>query len=88
MKLNQPMGCSQAVERLWDLLDENIEATDRAALDRHLALCVRCCGQLAFARELRSMLHERSQVDLPTDVQGRLEDFIDEVCAPVDEVDR
>lgn len=88
MNLNQPMGCAEAVARLWDLLDDSIDATGRAALDGHLALCVRCCGELAFARELRSMLHERSQVDLPTDVRGRLENFIDEVCAPIDEVDR
>lgn len=80
------MSCSEAVERLWDLLDDHIGAADRVALDRHLAWCVRCCGELAFARELRSMLHERARVDLPADARARLELFIDEVCEPVDEV--
>lgn len=79
------MACAEAVERLWDLLDDQLGAGDRAALDQHLAWCVRCCGELAFARDLREMLRERSSVPLPAGVQARLEGFIDTLIEPTGE---
>lgn len=77
-----PMSCSDAVEMLWELIDGDLDDVNRAALDRHLAWCLRCCGELEFARHLRRMLRERSHVTMPADVHGRLESFIDEVCGP------
>lgn len=80
--VKDPVGCSEAVEMLWELIDGDLDAVDRGALDRHLAWCLRCCGELDFARQLRRLLRERSGTAIPPDVQGRLEAFVDEVCAP------
>ncbi len=77
-----PMGCTEAVERLWGLLDEELDEVDRAALDRHLSWCLRCCGELAFAEELRAMLRQRSGAPLPGDVHQRLESFVDQLFEP------
>lgn len=77
-----PIDCEDAVRHLWDLLDGQVSPHDRRALDDHLAWCLRCCGELAFARELRSMLRRRSDGDLPGDVRERLHGFIDSLGEP------
>jgi anti-sigma factor RsiW len=70
------IGCRDAVERLWTYLDDELDETDRQAVDEHLAFCLRCCGEVAFARELRRTLAVRSEPALPDDVRRRLEGFI------------
>jgi len=72
------IGCQDAIRRLWQYLDDELENVDQQAVEEHLAFCRRCCGELAFAKELRRTL-TRSEVDLPVDVQERLDDFIDDL---------
>lgn len=78
----RPIGCAEAVRRLWGLLDGDLDTADRRALDDHLAWCLRCCGELAFAREMQAMLRERSRSELPGEVRSRLEGFIDALGEP------
>jgi SAM-dependent methyltransferase len=47
------ISCAEATKRLWEYLDATIDATTKEALEEHLARCLRCCGELEFARELR-----------------------------------
>lgn len=86
--MTSAIGCTEAVRRLWDLLDDELGAADRQVLDEHLSWCLRCCGELAFARELRAMLREKATTELPDDVQARLEGFIDRLGDPGVEVPR
>jgi anti-sigma factor (TIGR02949 family) len=72
-------GCREAVRQLWEYLDHGLEVHDQRRLEDHLAFCVRCCGELAFARELRELLRARTEIPPPEDVRGRLERFIDEL---------
>ena len=48
--------CSEAVYQLWAYLDGAIEEADRAAIEEHLSVCKRCCGEAEFADELRTFL--------------------------------
>ncbi len=75
--MTAPITCRAAVQRLWGYLDHELEPRDQSALDEHLAFCLRCCGELAFARELRRLLRTRTSVSLPGDAQARLEAVID-----------
>ena len=77
--MTRPLACADAVRRLWAFIDGDLEAPDQAALEAHLVLCLRCCGELAFARELRHLLRTKSAEDMPDAVQGRLERVIDEL---------
>lgn len=76
--------CREAIERLWDYLDGELDAQDHRAVDAHLAFCLRCCGELAFARELRGLLASSGPRELPGDVERRLVALIDELV-PVDD---
>ena len=77
--MSAPMGCAQAVRRLWDLLGGGLSDGDQRALEAHLAWCLRCCGELAFARELRVFLQERARPELPPEVEQRLDRFVDQL---------
>lgn len=75
--MTPPIGCGEAVRRLWEFLDGGLDETDHLQVEEHLAWCLRCCGEAAFARELRGLLRTRTGVTLPGDVRTRMERFID-----------
>ena len=75
--MTRPIGCGEAVRQLWEFLDGGLEATDHRTVEAHLAWCLRCCGEVAFARELRGLLRTRTGVTVPDDVRQRMERFID-----------
>jgi anti-sigma factor (TIGR02949 family) len=82
--MGEPIGCRQAVQQLWEYLDQELEEIDRQAVDAHLAFCRRCCGELAFAKELRSLLRTTGDPDLPTQIDDRLQGFIDDLDGPTE----
>jgi len=71
------ISCSQAVKQLWDYIDGAVEGPQRAALEEHLGVCRRCCGEMEFAEELRTFLAESGDVELPDYVRQRLTSFLD-----------
>ncbi|MGH9136575.1 MAG: anti-sigma factor family protein [Acidimicrobiales bacterium] len=70
------IGCGEAVERLWEFLDQDLDGHDHQAVEEHLAFCRRCCGELEFAKELRHLLRTKPARGLPAGVRVRLDQFI------------
>ncbi len=75
------ISCSEAVQQLWEYLEDEVSEQDRAAVDEHLAFCRRCCGEVEFAEELRGVLASAAQAELPTDVETRLTSMLDDLAA-------
>lgn len=73
------ISCSEAVQQLWEYLENEVAAHDRAAIEDHLAFCRRCCGEVEFAEELREVLASAGEVELPTGVERRLSRALDEL---------
>ena len=71
--------CSDAVRQLWDYLDRTLAPKDQAKVEQHLAFCWRGCGELEFARELRTFLASNDVEEIPPEVRTRLERFIEEL---------
>lgn len=71
------ISCSQAVKQLWDYIEGAVEGPQRAALEEHLSVCRRCCGEMEFSEELRTFLAEYGDVELPDYVRQRLTSFLD-----------
>lgn len=71
------ISCAEAVEQLWEYLEQEVPADRRADIDEHLAFCRQCCGELEFAEELRRFLADAARPELPPDVEGRLTSFLD-----------
>lgn len=73
------ISCSDAVRLLWDYLDDAVGAEDGAAIQEHLSVCMRCCGEAEFAGELRKFLAGHATQDLPPAVRRRLLAAIDDL---------
>lgn len=69
--------CSEAVRRLWDYLEGTATPADHDRLDKHLAFCQRCCGELEFIRHLRELLVRQRRDELPSPLIERLEMFVE-----------
>lgn len=73
------LPCSEAVRQLWDYLDHALSAEDQAKVEGHLSFCRKCCGELEFAKELRSFLASNDVEEIPPDVRERLQRFVEEL---------
>lgn len=71
--------CSEAVQRLWDYLENEVSPTDRDAMEQHLAVCRRCCGEVEFAEELRRVLAAAAEVELSPTVERHLTRALDQL---------
>jgi mycothiol system anti-sigma-R factor len=74
------IDCHEAMNRLWEYLDNTATAVDRSVVEQHLATCRRCCGEMAFAVELRQLLADSRYDDLPDDVRQRLTATLEELA--------
>lgn len=76
MSMMEAMGmirCEDVLARLWDFLDGELDATEEAAIRRHLELCDRCYPQYDFQRaylEYTRTIQGREQV--PSELRRRL----------------
>ena len=66
------ISCAEAVRQLWEHLDGVADQAQTAAIEEHLSLCRRCCGEAEFAAELRGFLTVHADDDIPPQVQARL----------------
>ena len=69
------IACRDAVERLWSYLDRNIDGEREQELEQHLGLCRHCCGELEFAKQVRTKLANSADTPLAPTARERLEKF-------------
>lgn len=50
------IGCEEALERLAEYLDRELDAAQAAALERHLEKCRSCYSRREFERRLRARI--------------------------------
>lgn len=65
------ISCAEAVRQLWEYPDGATGQVRSAAIEEHLSLCRRCCGEAEFAGELRNFLAAHAD-DIPQEVHARL----------------
>jgi hypothetical protein len=70
------IACRDAVERLWSYLDRNIDRAQEDELEQHLGLCRHCCGELEFAKQVRSKLANSADTPLEPTARERLQKFV------------
>jgi mycothiol system anti-sigma-R factor len=85
--MDRVITCGAAVEQLWAYMDHDLDDHDQQAVEAHLALCLRCCGEMEFAQHLRRLLATKGSGELPAEVRTRLNRFIDELAQPTLEGD-
>lgn len=71
------ISCSEAVRRLWEYLDNDLDDDDRERVEGHLVLCRRCCGEAEFAAALGDLLRSSAGPDLPGEIEQHLVGFLE-----------
>lgn len=70
------ISCADAIRQLWAYLEQEVSPADRAAVEAHLQVCRRCCGEAEFIEQLEGLLSRNATPDLPADVRARMEGFM------------
>lgn len=73
LKMMGMIPCEEALARLWDFLDGELETLEEAAVQRHLAICNRCYPQYDFQRAYFELTRRmRDQESAPPGLRRRL----------------
>ena len=75
------IACKEAVQRLWDYLDRHLGEREELDMEQHLGLCRHCCGELEFAKQVRSRLAATAATPLPAETRSRLESMLRRINA-------
>ena len=76
------IDCAEAVRRMWAYIEQALDRTPTEELEAHLDTCKRCCGELEFSRQIRTLVAETNAAPpLPADVRRRLERLVEERTA-------
>ena len=75
------IACRDAVERLWNYLDRTLDRDREEELEQHLGLCRHCCGELEFAKQVRTKLRESSDQPLAPEAHAQLVRFVERLEA-------
>lgn len=71
------ISCREAVSRMWTYLSRDLEPPRTEELEQHLGVCLRCCGELEFSRELRSKVAAAGEERVPADLRARLDEVLE-----------
>jgi mycothiol system anti-sigma-R factor len=52
------MTCQEAVERLYDYLDKEIDKITAARIEKHLDLCRLCCDHFEFEKKMKELVQK------------------------------
>lgn len=50
------MTCQEAVDRLYEYLDREIDGITAAQIDKHLDLCRLCCDHFEFEKKMKELV--------------------------------
>ncbi len=70
------IDCREAVGRMWAYLSQGLEAHGKEELEQHLGVCLRCCGELEFSRQLREKAADAGVERMPQRVRSRIDHLL------------
>ncbi len=53
------MTCEEAIGKLYEYLDHELDQATVEQLDRHLDICKSCCDHFEFEKRVRSIIQEK-----------------------------
>jgi anti-sigma factor (TIGR02949 family) len=66
------IDCEQALRKLFDFVDHELDADERDAMQRHLSTCRSCFSRANFERRFKDKLHELRHDEPKPDADERI----------------
>lgn len=66
------ISCEEAIERLFDYLDSELDAYNRAMIEKHLNRCHDCFSRAEFEQRLRERLTKAASQQAPERLRQRI----------------
>jgi anti-sigma factor (TIGR02949 family) len=78
--IRREIDCEQALQRIFDFIDHELDESDHAAMHRHLEACKSCFSRMEFEQRLKEKLGQLRD-EPPTEkvterVKGLLRSFL------------
>ena len=72
MSKDTKISCEEALERLFDYLDRNLDDGHRHEMETHLSVCRSCYSRVEFERHLQRNLRETGEQAAPRSLHERV----------------
>ena len=72
------IGCEEALRRLFDYLDHELDEHAHSEMEHHLSRCRSCFSRTEFERRLKQRLRETSDAQAPPRLQARVKRLLGE----------
>jgi len=74
------MTCEEAVKKLFEYIDKELDGATQAQIDKHLDICTLCCDRFEFEQKLKGIIqkscfNEKAPPILKQKIQSRLEEL-------------
>lgn len=76
------IDCEEALRRLAEFLDHELDATPGAEVERHLEACRSCYSRAEFERRLKDRLLELRQLPVDAAFEARICELTDYFTTP------
>lgn len=70
------INCEEALRRLFDYLDHELDETQRAEMEQHLKICRGCYSRAEFEKRLKGRLAAVGAERPPVDFEHRIRKLI------------
>ncbi len=72
------MTCEEAVQKLYEYLDKELDQESVEKLNRHLEICRSCCDHFEFEKKVRSLIQEKcTDEKAPAFLKDRIRGILD-----------
>jgi anti-sigma factor (TIGR02949 family) len=68
----EPLDCEEAIGRLFEFLDRELDPALEREMERHLAACRGCFSRAEFERRLRERVAEATRAEAPPRLRERV----------------
>lgn len=78
------MSCQQALQRLYEFLDDELTPESAEEVRRHIEICAACYPEVKTARELHDLLRRAAEGQplCPDPLRKRIAELLEEEAGP------
>ncbi len=76
MSENHPIDCEEALKRLFEYIDRELDGHKHEEMDDHLSRCRSCYSRLEFEKKLRQHLKQATDEKAPDALHSKIAKLI------------